>query len=92
MSSLHLDHPTQDLRIGLARAACARRVLAEWRECPDLSSDQAMDLLRDLLEHLGLLPGQNPDRMINITMSIRRGGEIKPRIANVGTSFNRNYN
>lgn len=89
MSELRLDHPDQDIRIGQARAACANYVI---RDMPDSDVlDQAQQLLV-LLDALGLLPGQKPDRMISTSMPLPlRAADVKPRVTNVGTSFGGNY-
>lgn len=82
MSDLRLDHPDQDIRIGLARAACAEFVIACF---PDQTQQQHAEHLLLLLEMLGLLPKQNPDRMISVAMSTNR--EMGGRAMRTGSGF-----
>lgn len=89
MSELRLDHPAQDIRIGQARAKCASHVI---RLLPDADQQYRAQQLLTLLDLLGLLPGQNPDRMISTSMRLpQRSADVKPRVTNVGTSFGGNY-
>lgn len=89
MSKLRLDHPNQDIRIGQARAACANQII---RLLPDASAHERAQQLLALLALLGLLPGQNPDRMISTSMRLpQRGADVRPRVTNVGTTFGHNY-
>lgn len=77
-----------DPRIGHARAVCAAHVTKTFPK------KERAERLAELLEVLGLLPTQEPDRMLRTTMSgvgPKRGPSRPSVTRNVGTSFGSNY-